>query len=375
MDRWRRREARVGAGTYRWWAARGDDGTLCGITSWDGSEHSTLAEPKKRTYAAAYTLRAVSLSRLFRRDAVRRTNHYMVHRVISIVYGQDACGILKRMNRGGEAVSTRGFTVVETLIVLAVTSGLFIITAVAINGRQQKTDFQVGIRNLQQQFQQVINEAATGYYPITGNFRCQVTGGSNVQLSAGANEQGANSACIFVGKTIVVGGAQHLNNYSVFSLAARRILSDGETEALSPVGANVTAIAPSTANPASPNTQDTKTIPNGLTFVQARPVGGAWSNTEFAVSFMSGFANFEGSGDETGGSQRLELRGFSGWSTGPADADAINAEASSGPGGYPLRSSGVEYCFRSNGTDQSAIITISNGLRVSYKIRAGVVCA
>ena len=90
---------------------------------------------------------------------------------------------------------------------------------------------------------------------------------------------------------------------------------------------------------------------------------------------MSGFANFEGIGSQAGGSQRLELRGFSAWSTAQSDADTINAEASVGAGGYPLRPNGVEYCFRSNGTNQSVIISISSGLTVSYKIRSGVVCA
>ncbi|QQS20357.1 type II secretion system protein [Candidatus Saccharibacteria bacterium] len=280
------------------------------------------------------------------------------------------------MKRGGKNISTHGFTVVETLIVLAVTSGLFVITAVAINGRQQKTEFQVGIRNLQQQFQQIITEAATGYYPVSSSFRCSlIGGGDNVRLQGGgSNEQGSNEACTFVGKALVVGGPDHLDNYSVFSLAARRVLDDGVTEVRNPAEAMVTAIAPSSANGSSPDTQITKPIPNALTFVSARPVGLGWASGEVAASFLSGFANFEGSGEETGGSQRLELRGFANWSTGVSDADAIDREAIPGPGRYPLFPNGVEYCFRSNGTNQSAIVTISSGLAVSYKIKAGITC-
>ena len=50
-----------------------------------------------------------------------------------------------RMNRGGRNTSIQGFTIVETLIVLAVTSALFFAATLYINGQQNRTDFQVGI--------------------------------------------------------------------------------------------------------------------------------------------------------------------------------------------------------------------------------------
>jgi type II secretory pathway pseudopilin PulG len=272
------------------------------------------------------------------------------------------------MNRGGNLQSTRGFTVVETLIVLAVTSGLFILTAVAINGKQQKTDFQVGSRNLQQQFQQIINEAATGYYPSNTSFQCTVGIGANLQLTGGSNNQGENRDCTFIGKALVVGGDQHTDNYSVFSLAGRRVLSDGVTETRNPTEAKVTALSNAVID-----TEQNVRLPNGLTFVGAG-VGGALSNGEFAVNFMSSFSSFSGAGADVGGSQRLELRGYNNWSTGPSnDADAINREVTIPPN-FPLIP-GVEMCFRSNGTNQSVLITISDGMAVSYKIRGGITCA
>ena len=299
----------------------------------------------------------------------------MVRRTISIGFVRNAYGILRRLNRGGKLKSTRGFTVVETLIVLAVTSGLFIITAVAINGKQQKTEFQVGIRNLQQQFQQIITESASGYYPANGSFQCTTGIGNNLQITGGSSEQGGNGDCMFIGKTLVVGGAQHMDNYSTYSLAGRRVQLDG-SETSNPTQAKVTAIARSTANSSNAftDTHNNVRIPNGLTFVQARRINGAWSTSEFAISFMSSFANFESTNGVSGGSQRLELRGFDNWSTGIDDADAIDRETTITPN-FQLLSPGVEMCFRSNGTNQSALITITEGMAVTYKIRGGIVCA
>ncbi|PID30728.1 hypothetical protein CSA80_04290 [Candidatus Saccharibacteria bacterium] len=283
------------------------------------------------------------------------------------------------MNRGGSTASSRGFTIVETLIVLAVTGTLFVIIAVAINGRQQKTDFHVGVRNLQQQFQQIINETASGYYPSNGSFRCNVglPTRPNLQLLGGTDEQGASRNCIFIGKTLVVGGAAHTDNYSVFSLAGRRVLADGITETRNPSEAKVTAIATSAVNPSTAftDTEQNMKLPNGLTFVKARRVGSAWSTNEFAISFMSSFSNFQGSETYgTGGSQLLELRGFRNWVSSLPDVDAINRETTITPN-FPLITRGVEMCYRSNGTNQSVLVSISGGLAVSYKIRNGVACA
>lgn len=280
------------------------------------------------------------------------------------------------MNRGGTEKRSQGFTIVETLIVLAVTSSLFVMAAIVINGRQQKTDFQVGIRNLQQQIQQVINETRSGYYPSSGTFNCSATAGSNVRLTAGSNTQGQNQDCTFVGKTLVVGGNSHRDNYTVYSLAGKRTLSNGDDVKLAK-DANITAIAPSTVNPSSPDSAITTPIPNGLTYVWGLPVGGAQTANAFPLAFLSNFASFSGS-DVTnqGGSQQIGLNGFSvqpTWSTYTSDANAINAEAAKASP-YPAYDSGAQLCFKSGGTDQSGLITISSGLAVSYQIKSGTTC-
>ncbi|MCA9327210.1 hypothetical protein KDA14_01655 [Candidatus Saccharibacteria bacterium] len=280
------------------------------------------------------------------------------------------------MNRGGQTRLAQGFTIVETLIVLAVTSSLFVMTATIINGRQQKTEFQVGSRAIQQQIQQVINEVQTGFYPISGTFSCTPTLPNNVQLRNGANAQGTNSGCTFVGKTMVFGGT-HTTDYAVYSLAGRRTLSDNITDVKTPKEANVTAIAPSTLNPQSPNATATVKLPNNLEYVKGRQSGQPWVTTTFPVAFLSSFANFTGSGENTSGSQDVQLRGYtimSLWAAQGSDANAINNEAARPTpyGASPL--AGADICFKSGGTNQSVLITITDGLRVSYSIRSGMDC-
>jgi type II secretory pathway pseudopilin PulG len=283
------------------------------------------------------------------------------------------------MNMGGEQSSAKGFTVVETLIVLAVTGSLFVSAALLINGRQNKTDFQVGSRNLQQQFQQIINEARTGYYPNSGTLKCERAPGASqpLTLSTVSVEQGTNGACIFAGKTLVFNGsAAGKSQYGVYSLAGQRS-TDGSTEGdvKTPEEAQLTALDENPRTPDAPaDITQHVTMPNGLTFVKGREKGGAWTSAVFPIAFVSSMANFSGSG----GAQQMELRGYSTapWSVGSDEGKSIDDEiAASNPSPpYPLWSEGAELCFASGGTDQSMLVTISGGLEVHYLIKPGVDC-
>lgn len=296
-----------------------------------------------------------------------------------------SCDILMLMNMGGEQSSAKGFTVVETLIVLAVTGSLFVSAALLINGRQNKTDFQVGSRNLQQQFQQIINEARTGYYPNSGTLKCERAPGASqpLTLSTVSVEQGTNGACIFAGKTLVFNGsAAGKSQYSVYSLAGQRS-TDGSTEGdvKTPEEAQLTALDknPRTTDAPSGITQHV-TMPNGLTFVKGREkgVGNVWTSNLFPIAFVSSMANFSGSGPTMGGAQQMELRGYSTapWPLGSDEGKSIDDEiAASNPSPpYPLWDSGAELCFASGGTDQSMLVTITVGLEVQYQIKSGVTC-
>lgn len=274
------------------------------------------------------------------------------------------------MKRGGLAASVQGFTIVETLIVLAVTSMLFVSVALLINGRQNRTDFLVGVRSLQQQFQQIINETTSGYYPNNGDFSCSVAG-PPLSITSVSTALGKNQDCIFAGKTVVVGGTSHLDNYSVYPLAGRRAVNGVDVK--TPQEARITAIAKSSANPQAPTVSKVK-LPNGLTYKNARLAGSpSWTTGAFAVAFLSSLGDFQGTASNTSGSQQIKLATYSGWSSIKSDADNINDEASRALQ-YPIASSGVEYCFNSGGTDQSVIIAIDAGLSVTTSVRTGVDC-
>jgi prepilin-type N-terminal cleavage/methylation domain-containing protein len=113
------------------------------------------------------------------------------------------------MSKGGTEAPSVGFTIIEVMVVLAVSSLLVISAIILINGRQQRAEFTTGINSIRQQIQQIINETASGFFPNTGGFGCTAPSGQTVQFASASavtgGAQGSNIGCIFLGKGIQFG--------------------------------------------------------------------------------------------------------------------------------------------------------------------------
>jgi type II secretory pathway pseudopilin PulG len=145
---------------------------------------------------------------------------------------------------GGRGKRSAGYTIVETLIFLAVSSAMFVSAMALIGGRQGKADFNSSVRNFESKLQQLANEVSSGYYPSAaedvGQIVCQVkdaTGGDNyplgivngMQFLTGnpTGIQGTNKDCLFLGRSIVFGSdnaaSGYLERYHLLILAGWRL--------------------------------------------------------------------------------------------------------------------------------------------------------
>jgi prepilin-type N-terminal cleavage/methylation domain-containing protein len=106
-----------------------------------------------------------------------------------------------------KAGASLGFTIVEVMVVLAI-SGLILFSAILIfDGQQGKTEFSQAVNQFQTQIQATINDATNGYYPSNSRVECQqgtgITPNGGPQFSMSANAaQGTNLGCIFLGKVM-----------------------------------------------------------------------------------------------------------------------------------------------------------------------------
>jgi hypothetical protein len=296
-----------------------------------------------------------------------------------------------------------GFTIVETLIVLAVSGSLFVSAVVLISGRQGKTEFSTAINSLQQQLQQVVNETASGYYPNRGDFKCSGSGGALTFMGV-SNGQGTNSGCIFLGNAVQVGlgsgkesqlgllplvGLQYQAGTSAVQQISQTKLRAVYPANLTESGFDATTIdqmqyglAPAASNRSSDCGGGTG-IPGGMCYVKNN-VPARTGIMAFVSGDSAGNIVATNSNGDLAGSQVFSLYAVTynagGGNTGGTNEDLTSASKAIG-NNAAFTSSGlvavdkVSICVASATTDQSGLLTIDSGLHVNLQIKSGTVCA
>jgi len=284
-------------------------------------------------------------------------------------YVQVAYGILDRMKGGRKA---RGFTIVETLVVLAVTGGLFAAVAVSLSGRQARTQFEQSVQAAKAQIQQVINDVAVGNYPANQNFNC-IASPLGPTISSGSTRQGENSGCIFLGKVIQFDVAStDPEQFRVYALAGLLRDSTG-AEVTSYSAAKPRVIAPSSSSPAVPDDSVKGILQYGLSTASMK-----YGATDIgAIAFVNNLASYS-SGSIVSGSEQVNMIPVNTTSLGmtpAAAAQAINNQLASSP---VNPSTGVKLCLADARVGESGLITIgSNGrqLSVTLSIKGNTTCS
>ena len=284
-----------------------------------------------------------------------------------------ACGILEAMNGGRKR--QHGFTVVEVLIVLAVTGALFLSATTLISGRQAQTAFDQGIRQIQSQIQQAISDVSNGYYPSRNSIQCAAGAGGPV-ITPGSSGQGSNAGCVFIGKVMqfdVQNSAPE--QFIAYSLAGLQQNSAGN-DVSSLAEAKPLVIAPSSGAPTTPDETTAARLENGLTTYSMKANG----LNIGAVGFVSTLAQFNGA-LLSSGSQQVQLVAVPGTSlnaTELATAQQINSVMASLPAADVNPLGGVQICFVSGTTNQSGLITIganNSTLSVTLAVKGNKTCS
>ncbi len=110
------------------------------------------------------------------------------------------CYTLNKMKRRG------GYTILEVMIFLAVSSVMFIYAVIAIGGRQKQVQYSQAVRETENQFSDAVNDIASGFFPKQNNIICTKSGSGaleRVAFVAGSKEQGSSDSCASVGKVLM----------------------------------------------------------------------------------------------------------------------------------------------------------------------------
>jgi hypothetical protein len=268
------------------------------------------------------------------------------------------------------------------MVVLTVTTALFVSATMLVNGRQNKVEFTQAVGDIKGKLEQSINQVGSGYYADThaqAGRTCSTDSG-RIQFSATGNtEKGSSGDCIYLGQAFQFGlgnGGGNLQRYATHTVVARRTVSGSNA----PVQ-NLDQAAPMLLFPNG--LEETSSFPNGETFgnlqsgmevfsvtSNGHPVGG------FAL--LSNVGQYDAVGMLNSGTQSVNLypllpQGmesavttappYGDFRTEPENFSIIvnrnmrNLANSANP------ASGIQICFASGGTQQSARITVGGSGR------------
>ncbi len=111
-----------------------------------------------------------------------------------------------------------GYTIVETMIFLAVSGAILSSSLLFFGGRQERVQFTQGVREVESQIKTIMNEVSSGYFPNDGSFSCEVGADGPALDFSVAGGQGTNEDCMFLGKVIRFGDGTTYSSYSVLGL-------------------------------------------------------------------------------------------------------------------------------------------------------------
>lgn len=255
------------------------------------------------------------------------------------------------MRRG---LNSQAYTIVEVIIVLAVSSALLVSALLLVGGQQNKTQFYQSVRDTEQQVQDIINNVATGYYSRSTNFSCYESGGLPTINTLGSNPLGSNKDCMFIGRVIQfnVGGVPE--NFAVYNIVGLR-----EDTA----GGAITDLAQAQPTVLTGTTEN-RTLKYGLSATKMY-YNDDPANNIGVVGFFSTLGQPGVAGLESG-SQHVELH--------PLSTPTLGGGAISGTITAVIVNNvdSVKVCFDSGSTDQHADLIIGgNGRQTSTQLNIG----
>lgn len=288
-----------------------------------------------------------------------------------------------------------GYTIVEALMFLAISGGMFMMMTAFIGGRQARTEFQSAARNFEVELNDLANDVQNGYYSnftstgkkITCQANTVTVNNANGGVTVGegtADEQGANKGCIFIGKSLQFspsGSGLSPSNFIVHTVVGRQyaggIPANGDALSYDASGSSTQVLYPTAPRPGVPDASETRTLGPaaefGCVFYRTAPTSvtypaddwcGAHTSADTVdtdvVVFMSTFGGVTPGSEDPAGSRQVDL-------IVPSTDKSLNRARSPGatvvnsfhdPANSARATGGLFICVQSTGSDQYAVMQL-----------------
>lgn len=279
------------------------------------------------------------------------------------------------MNRGKnpQGVRVGGYTIVETLIFLAVSAAMFVSAMALISGQQNKVQFVNDVRDFEAQMTDVANNVSTGFYNNSATFSCTKDVLNRPVISVGANTVGTHGECIFIGTVVRLGDSGSRDVYDEYPMAGARLSATGN-DVINLVQANPAPIDVS-------GSVLRKNLHYGTTIVcvySATPIGPCPNTPNMAVGFFNKFRDPSNNASQTTvtNTDLMLFNAINISDSALATKSKIDSKSLINPYTSGViqtnPTSGVTICLKSGGTKQYALIRIASGNSSSMTVSSEI---
>ncbi len=266
-----------------------------------------------------------------------------------------------------------GYTIVEVLIVLAVSSLIFLSAVLAVQGRSARTGFDTGMREIDSKLQDWLNDTTTGYYPGAGQNGCQSKPPSNRPSVdpkySKPSDPNYVPECVFLGKAIhAPADSRKIFAYTVLG----NRLFTSSTGSVSLVNSMLEAKPEPIAEPV--NLTDTYELPEGITVKRIVDPSGSKYMAGYYIKFDGGSSG--GTNSTAVDTYLYNADGFGTMENGKDDSVVKCIEDTGLPSGgkcigddapVPANTKWT-ICFDSNSGRTAQISILNNGVSLTTKL-------
>ncbi len=259
-----------------------------------------------------------------------------------------------------------GYTIVEVIIVLGVSSLLILLSITFLSGRDGQVRFSQSMRDMQSKMQDWVNDVTTGFPTGTDTaYNCKAGAASSPAIDSTPRNPDDSPECIFLGKAIqFVDGSGTVYAYPVFG---RRLDAAGGLSSNLKDASPMPAIGSGAGVPTGTAQLTEEYQLNGNAKVKSASSSTTGSLTSHMAGYYLSLAN-DTSGSQDGASQ-LKAYQYPLSAAAPKSvtvADCINMKAAGvcplGVGlNEPTAMADWKICFNNDANSDTALLTVSGG--------------
>jgi len=259
---------------------------------------------------------------------------------------------MKRLLKARGYKARAGYTIVEVMIVFAVTGGLFVSAAVLLTGRQATTEAVQAVRDYESKIQSVASDVLSGYYP--GGYKCTFVSGTGVKVSTITATAGTNYGCVSLGKVVAVNSS----SANVITVIGQQYAGASQIDASTIAEASPIAVALDSLNRSQVDVTEQYTHLYGLEVTKIKSLN-TGTSTIGAFGFITSLGGGVSTGSPVSGSRSVQLYTVNTSSLSDSlqnSADKINTRT---PESFTREPDGILICMKT-GNGKKASITVGD---------------